>query len=218
MRNRVRWTRARGNPCARSRSGPASKRDLRPSFRCPCADSRSRAPPSRRFRCRSRARFAGRRASRGAAAPSRAPSCCRCGSRRRRRAVERSSRLARPPDFFLQRLERTSRRRRAGDDVALVREARTRRAFARRTAHRIIFAQRMAFPIVRHLDAAQVGVALEDEAEEIEDLTLGPIGRLPEKSITDGSAVPSSTPHNTRIRAGVPTPAALAAAGGSFSK
>ena len=42
--------------------------------------------------------------------------------------------------------------------------------------NRIIFAQRMALPVVRHENAPEIGVAGEFDAEHIEDLALQPIG------------------------------------------
>ena len=42
--------------------------------------------------------------------------------------------------------------------------------------HRIVLAQRMPLPVVRHHDAAQVGMPLEAYAEEVEDLALIKIG------------------------------------------
>src|SRR5271170_1765347 len=46
--------------------------------------------------------------------------------------------------------------------------------------HRIVFAQRMAFPLVRQHDAAQVGVPGKADAEEIEDLALVEVSRRPD--------------------------------------
>src|ERR1700687_3702896 len=42
-----------------------------------------------------------------------------------------------------------------------------------------VFAQRVADPVFRHQQPAQVRVVLEGHAEQIEDLALGPVGRLP---------------------------------------
>src|SRR2546428_5032031 len=43
-----------------------------------------------------------------------------------------------------------------------------------------VLAQRMPRPVLRHEDAAEVGVALEDDAEEVEDLALLPVGVAPQ--------------------------------------
>src|SRR5271155_2659846 len=48
--------------------------------------------------------------------------------------------------------------------------------------HRIIFAQRMTFPLIRHHDAAQVRVPREAHAEEVEDLALIEVRRRPDRS------------------------------------
>ena len=92
--------------------------------------------------------------------------------------------------------------RRAGDDVALVGEGRARRTFARRAAHRIILAQRVAFPVVRHLNAPQIGVPVEDDAEQIVDFALGPIRRLPE--IHDAGEMRLAARRHRRARARAP--------------
>src|SRR5437870_3705788 len=39
-----------------------------------------------------------------------------------------------------------------------------------------VLAQRVARPVLRHEDAAQVGMALEDDTEEVEGLALLPVG------------------------------------------
>src|SRR5512147_3127535 len=41
---------------------------------------------------------------------------------------------------------------------------------------REVFAQRMALELVRHVDAAQAGMAYEADAEHVKGLPLGPIG------------------------------------------
>src|SRR5262245_57598726 len=43
-----------------------------------------------------------------------------------------------------------------------------------------VLAQRMTGPILGHQDAAQVGVALEGDAEQVEDLPLLPVGVAPD--------------------------------------
>src|SRR5437870_1671996 len=43
-----------------------------------------------------------------------------------------------------------------------------------------VLAQRMPRPVLRHEDAAEVRVALEDYAEEVEDLALLPVGVAPQ--------------------------------------
>src|SRR3989442_15810361 len=43
-----------------------------------------------------------------------------------------------------------------------------------------VLAQRMPRPVLRHEDAAEVGVALEDDAEEVEALALLPVGVAPQ--------------------------------------
>ena len=48
-----------------------------------------------------------------------------------------------------------------------------------RDLHRIVLATRMAFPVVGHQDPAEIGVAVEADAEEVPDLTLGPAHRQP---------------------------------------
>src|SRR6266852_2538355 len=59
---------------------------------------------------------------------------------------------------------------------------------------RIILAQWVTFPVVRHQDAAQIGMAIEANPEEIEDFPLEPIGAGPDgnerihNSITGGEA------------------------------
>src|SRR5258708_9806479 len=45
--------------------------------------------------------------------------------------------------------------------------------------HRVVLAQRVALPIGRHHDAAQVGVVGEADPEQIEGLTLIPVGAAP---------------------------------------
>ena len=59
----------------------------------------------------------------------------------------------------------------------------------------IILAERMSFPFVRHQDAAQVGMALEANAEQIETLALVPVGRGPDRRdrVHTGSAPGSRT-------------------------
>src|SRR5687768_14883620 len=42
-------------------------------------------------------------------------------------------------------------------------------------SEREVFAQRVSFPVVGHQDAAQVGVAVEADAEHVVDLALGPV-------------------------------------------
>src|SRR5919197_3380346 len=42
-----------------------------------------------------------------------------------------------------------------------------------------VLAQRMPRPVLRHEDAAEVRVALEDDTEEVEDLALLPVGVAP---------------------------------------
>ena len=46
--------------------------------------------------------------------------------------------------------------------------------------HRIILAQRIAFPIDRHQDAHQVGMIAETDAEHVEDFALIPVGPAPD--------------------------------------
>src|SRR5512144_227437 len=41
---------------------------------------------------------------------------------------------------------------------------------------RVILAQRIALPVVRHQDAAQVRMPFEEDAEHVEDLPLAPVG------------------------------------------
>src|SRR5262245_48057967 len=48
------------------------------------------------------------------------------------------------------------------------------------TRQRIILAQRMPHPVVRHLDTPQVGMPRETYAKQIEDLALIPIRRWPD--------------------------------------
>ena len=43
----------------------------------------------------------------------------------------------------------------------------------------IIFAKRMAFPIVRHKETAQIGMLIENYTIEIESFTLVPVGGSP---------------------------------------
>src|SRR5947207_9924730 len=43
-----------------------------------------------------------------------------------------------------------------------------------------VLAQRVSRPVLRHEDAAEVRVALEDDAEEVEDLALLPVGVAPQ--------------------------------------
>src|SRR5713226_6094116 len=47
--------------------------------------------------------------------------------------------------------------------------------------HGIILAQRMAFPVLRHEDAPQVGVAFEPHAEQVKDFALVPVGSRPDR-------------------------------------
>src|SRR5207247_5278772 len=61
---------------------------------------------------------------------------------------------------------------RAGDDREVM-------AFAA-SAQRIVLAQRKTRELVRHQDAAQVRVSLEDNAVHVVDFTLEPVPRLPE--------------------------------------
>jgi hypothetical protein len=46
--------------------------------------------------------------------------------------------------------------------------------------HRIILAQRMAFPIARHQDARRIGMIAETDAEHIEHFALIPVGGAPD--------------------------------------
>src|SRR5262245_11056746 len=48
-------------------------------------------------------------------------------------------------------------------------------------AHRVVLAQRVSGELVRHQDAAQVGMALEDDAVHVVDLALHPVGALPDR-------------------------------------
>src|SRR5262249_5004828 len=48
-------------------------------------------------------------------------------------------------------------------------------------AHRIVLAQREGCELVRHQDAAQVGVAVEDDAIHVVDFTLHPVGAAPQR-------------------------------------
>src|SRR5690349_17633225 len=48
--------------------------------------------------------------------------------------------------------------------------------------NRVVFAQRMAVPIVGHQNAAQVGVVQELNAEQVEDFTFVPVGGPPDGS------------------------------------
>ena len=114
-------------------------------------------------------------------------------------------------DLFLQRFERAARRRRAGLHVALERERGTRRTFARGTAQRIIFAQRMAFPVVRHLNAAQIRRGRRKRFRTGRRLRVRPsrpISTDRSRSAACGSS--PRTPHSRRTRCGVPTSATLA--------
>src|SRR5205807_6386441 len=56
--------------------------------------------------------------------------------------------------------------------------------FDRHLAHRVVLAQRVALPFVGHEDAAQVGVALEDDAEHVIGLPLEPVGPRPDAGDT----------------------------------
>src|SRR5438270_8743690 len=47
--------------------------------------------------------------------------------------------------------------------------------------HRIILAQRMAFPVFRHHDAAEVRMAKKAHAEQIEQLALKKVYRRPDR-------------------------------------
>ena len=88
--------------------------------------------------------------------------------------------ISRFGDLLLEGFEGAARWRRAGVHVALERERRTRRALARGAAQRIIFAQRIAFPIVGHLNAPHIGVPVERDAKKIVNFALGPIGGPPQ--------------------------------------
>ena len=46
--------------------------------------------------------------------------------------------------------------------------------------NRIVLPRRMAFPVVGHQDAAQIGMAVEVDAEQVADLALGPAHRWPD--------------------------------------
>src|ERR1700735_4134486 len=117
----------------------------------------------------------------GAAVPSRAPSY----SQFERLSPAAASRtgswtsLADPLHLFLQRFESTPRRRAARYDVGLVGKCGARRALGRRSTHRGIYAQRMADPVLRHLNPAEIRVSIEANSEEVVHLALGPVGRLP---------------------------------------
>src|SRR5262245_52069570 len=48
-------------------------------------------------------------------------------------------------------------------------------------AHRVVLAHRVSGKLFRHQDAAQVGVALEDDAVHVVDLALHPVGAFPQR-------------------------------------
>ena len=52
--------------------------------------------------------------------------------------------------------------------------------FAVRALERVVLAERMSHPVVRHEDSAKVGMIVEGDAEQVEDLTLQPVGRSPD--------------------------------------
>ncbi len=57
----------------------------------------------------------------------------------------------------------------------------------------IILAQRMTFPVFRHLNAPQIGMSVETDAEQIEDLALEEVGARPDRRERfDGRASPLS--------------------------
>ena len=66
--------------------------------------------------------------------------------------------------------------------------------------HRIVLAQRMALPVVGHHDAAQVGVAAEVNAEEVEDLALVEVGRGPDGVMLSSAASSPSSRTTRRTR------------------
>src|SRR5881409_2575304 len=50
------------------------------------------------------------------------------------------------------------------------------------TCHRVVFPQRVAFPIFRHHDATEVRMVPKSDAEQVEHLALIPIGGAPNRS------------------------------------
>src|SRR5579885_3127781 len=114
--------------------------------------------------------------------PSRAPSDCRPlhpGAFRADRASWSCALSSDFRDLLRKRGGCFTGRRRSGRYVALERELRSRRFLERRTAQRIILAQRMAFPIDRHLDAPQIGMPFESDSKKIVYFAFRPIRARP---------------------------------------
>ena len=81
--------------------------------------------------------------------------------------------------------------------------------------HLVIFPQRMAFPIFRAKDAAQIGMADEQYAHQVEDLALVPLGRAPH--VADGGNLGQCARRRLPATA-ASAPSAPADAGASCSK
>src|SRR5215813_7338570 len=46
--------------------------------------------------------------------------------------------------------------------------------------HRVVLAQRKAFPVFGHQQTTEIGMAVEDDTEEIPDFAFEPVGRRPD--------------------------------------
>src|SRR5688572_8584295 len=46
--------------------------------------------------------------------------------------------------------------------------------------HRIVLPRRVAFPVLRHQQPAEIAIAVEEDAEHVPDFTLGPAGAAPD--------------------------------------
>ena len=61
--------------------------------------------------------------------------------------------------------------------------------------HRIVLAQRIAFPVLRHQQPPRIGMAVEHDAEQIPDFALEPVGRRPDAAHRRHVRVVAVQPH-----------------------
>ena len=176
------WTARSGSPSARRAGSPAATSSARRSSRCRCAGSRWSASP------------------RGSISPSSSSTSrstpCVLGCCGPMLTVIVSVRM------FRHRVRSSLVPGATADRVrcwrgTLLRVTCSGSDASRRLAdlHRIVLAQRIAFPVLRHQQPPQIGMAVEHDAEQVPDFALEPVGRRPDAADRRDVRVVAVQPH-----------------------
>ena len=216
-RTRSRWRRSSACSCRSSAPAPRTRRARAGTGRP--ARPRSAARRRRCRRCRTPAPSGPPRAPSRDASTAAVATAVRSRPRTRRCSVDRRVERARvtvataaptsiggiSPCGVRSRIPAPTRRARldVGDELLLRHLQRLVRLHRQLDLHRVVLPQRIPFPVVRHQDAAQVGMAVEVEPEEVEQLRARPSSPPARRSRPSARASPSGTRTFSRSRFGV---------------